>query len=453
MTVKLHEVAQAIHSVFTTDADDAARSHGLVLRDRLLSGQGFVQTLTFGWLDNPKASLVDLVAFASDNGLGKLTKQGLDNWFCQSAIGTLQETLHNALDRAIGQPAKRTPLLNRFRGVHLIDGSTTSLHPSLASWLPGCGGRTPEAGAAGIKLVVTLEITSGQIGWISAHPGRMHDQAAGATFASFTPGALLLFDLGFFNLDMLQYQDGQGVRWLCRIQSQTVVRSEHGGKKVPLTRFLAHKTGHRFECVVWVGSSHQLRCRLLAKRVPSDVAAQRREHLQQEAKKKGQTVSDDRLALCDWSVLITNTLHQQLSVEEALELYRVRWQIELLFKVWKSTGELDQSRGERPDRILCEFYAKLLGLVVQHWATLLAGDPMEISEQTGARRVRKRAAALLLALIAKSAVKALSRELSLIAAKLREWCRIEKRKSKPNTRQRLQEAEEISRLQAELTLT
>lgn len=41
--------------------------------------------------------------------------------------------------------------------------------------------------------------------------------------------------------------------------------------------------------------------------------------------------------------------------------------MELVFKLWKSHGQVDASRSGKPYRILCEVYAKLLGLLVQHW--------------------------------------------------------------------------------------
>jgi hypothetical protein len=63
-----------------------------------------------------------------------------------------------------------------------------------------------------------------------------------------------------------------------------------------------------------------------------------------------------------------------------------------LFRVWKDEGKIDESRGRKPYRVLCEVLAKLLGQVVQHWATLLAGSPLEISGVKAARRVRRRAA-------------------------------------------------------------
>jgi hypothetical protein len=54
-------------------------------------------------------------------------------------------------------------------------------------------------------------------------------------------------------------------------------------------------------------------------------------------------------------------------------LYRVRWQIELLFKLWKSDGQIDESRSDQPYRILTEVYAKLLAMVIQHWLLLRCG--------------------------------------------------------------------------------
>src|SRR4029434_5465069 len=44
----------------------------------------------------------------------------------------------------------------------------------------------------------------------------------------------------------------------------------------------------------------------------------------------------------------------------------------LLFKLWKSQGHVDESRSTKPWRILCEVYAKLLAMLVQHWVFLVS---------------------------------------------------------------------------------
>jgi IS4 transposase len=71
--------------------------------------------------------------------------------------------------------------------------------------------------------------------------------------------------------------------------------------------------------------------------------------------------------------LVTNVPTRLLSLEEALEIGRARWQIELLFKLWKSQGRIDESTSAKPDRVLCELYAKLVAMILQHWVLLVSG--------------------------------------------------------------------------------
>src|SRR5271157_6282984 len=94
--------------------------------------------------------------------------------------------------------------------------------------------------------------------------------------------------------------------------------------------------------------------------------------------------------MCQWLVLITNLPADQFTIEEICVLYRVRWQIELLFKRWKSLAGLGHSRGRRAYRVLCETYAKLLGCLVQHWGTRLRGGPLSrISAYQRAKQVHR----------------------------------------------------------------
>jgi hypothetical protein len=69
-----------------------------------------------------------------------------------------------------------------------------------------------------------------------------------------------------------------------------------------------------------------------------------------------------------WSLFVTNSSKEELTWKEVVVLYRSRWQIELLFRVWKSKNGLDKHRSKASVlEVLAVFYAKLLGLVVQHW--------------------------------------------------------------------------------------
>ena len=67
-----------------------------------------------------------------------------------------------------------------------------------------------------------------------------------------------------------------------------------------------------------------------------------------------------------------------LSTQEVVVIQRARWQIERLFRLWKEGGFLDEWRSKKADRIVCELYGKLIGLLLQHWLLQLTcwSDPM-----------------------------------------------------------------------------
>jgi hypothetical protein len=66
---------------------------------------------------------------------------------------------------------------------------------------------------------------------------------------------------------------------------------------------------------------------------------------------------------------MTNVPEERLSFEQVMALYPIRWQIELVFKLWKSQAKLASVGQWRPARVLCHLYARLLSLVVFHWLT------------------------------------------------------------------------------------
>ena len=166
------------------------------------------------------------------------------------------------------------------------------------------------------------------------------------------------------------------------------------------------------------------------------MADQRRERLVAEAKRRGQTVSAETLALADWTLLVTDVPCCQLSVLEALVLLRERWQMELLYKLWKHDGQLDQWRSANPWRILCEVYAKLIGLLLQHWLIVVVAwhDPQR-SLLKLAQVVRDTGWSIMEAL---AGFRSLRSALHLIARRMRSGCQMNKRQKHPNSAQLLE---------------
>jgi hypothetical protein len=429
MTITVADLAATLQSVFTADADDAAAAAGFIRRQRRFSGATFVQTLTFGWLANPHASLDELAELAADLGCA-VSPQALDQRFGAPAADCLSRTLDAALLRLVQACPVAAALLDRFAGVYVRDCSTITLPGDLAGAWPGCGHSNPTLPCAAVKLHVGLELTTGAVEGLSLQPGKTSDRCAAGSHAPLPEGALLLEDLGFFDGQRLRHYDAQGAYVLSRVPTRLLVRPE-GGRPRRVAVFLAGVKGDRLDCGVTIGRRHKAwRCRLLAVRVPPEVEQQRRARVEREAKDLGRKVSAERLALGAWTVLLTNAPRDLLSLEEAVALRRLRWQIELLFRLWKDEGKVDETRGRKPWRVLCEVLAKLLGQMVQHWAMLLAGGPLEISGVKAARRLRRRATRLAESLAALEALVAI---LGQFQERVRRFARKRGRPGRPTT--------------------
>ena len=79
-----------------------------------------------------------------------------------------------------------------------------------------------------------------------------------------------------------------------------------------------------------------LALRLVAIRKPEKAAAEARRKARRDAQREGYQVSKETLEAADWVILLTSLPPDAFSTEDVLDLYRLRWRIELGFKRLKS---------------------------------------------------------------------------------------------------------------------
>ncbi len=427
------QVAQAMSSVLTTAADKAAHQSGFQQRRSKLTGALFVQTLVLGWLKNAQASLEELTQTTAALGVG-ISPQGLDQRFTPAAAQCLEQVLEAGVSQLISADPVSLPVIQRFRGVYLQDSTTITLPDPLAQVWTGCGGNTPVGHCAALKLQVRLDWNTGALSGPLLQDGRAQDRSSPLQRQSLPPGGMWIADLGYFSLALLGDLAQQGVYWLSRFRVGTVVL-DPAGHPWDLADLLPSQVGVEVEQPIMLGAQQRLPCRLLAQRVPPKVAQERRRRLRAQAKRKGQGVSQARLALADWTLLVTNAPVELLTLPEALVLARIRWQIELLFKLWKSQGQIDQWRSGKPWRIMCEVYAKLLAMLIQHWILLVGCWAYPNRSLTKAAQTVRSYALLLTSALA--GIIALSVVIEQIARCLALGCRMNRRKAQPNAYQLL----------------
>jgi hypothetical protein len=425
------QVSEAMQNVLTTVADRAGRQTSFVQRQSKLSGSIFTQTLVFGLLATPQASLENLTQTTAALGV-EISPQGLDQRFSREAALCLEQVLTSALRTVVTSDPVAIPLLERFNGVYLQDSTTIVLPPSLAEVWEGCGGSTDD-GAAALKVQLQLDLAAGRI-QAQLQDGRDSDRNSTLDLALPT-GALRIADLGYWELERLAELTRRGVLWFSRAQASTTLQTADGRTWNLLALLSADPDAARLDLPIRLGKTAQLEARLLAIRAPQEVADQRRRRLRAAAREKGETVSAVRLALAAWTVFVTSLPPEQLTLAEAVVLGRVRWQIELIFKLWKSHGQVDLLPTVQKWRVLCEVYAKILGQIVQHWLLVVS------CWHQAARSLTKAAQTLRLHVMglakAMRQEARLVEEIETIARCISAGCRMNRRKKHPNTYQLL----------------
>jgi hypothetical protein len=436
MLVHLNALVPQLQTLFTTDAAQAAADSQFIRRQRKLTGPAFAQGLVFAWLEQPNATVDELVVSLARAGVC-LKAQSLEDRFTPQSAEFFRLLLTRALSRAVAAAEPTAcALLRLFEGVFLLDSSLLTLPAALAELFPGCGGRNDAASCqAALKITARYEVGAGRLEGVELNPGRRADAKTDLQTAPLPAGSLRLADLGFFDLDVLRTYDSQRVYFISRPAANLVV---YAGKrrKEKLARFLARQRQDRVDAWLWVGAGQQLSCRLVAIRAPKEVAAQRRAKAQEAAQDHGRTASGQRLELCGWTVFLCNVPRWLLKLQEVWVLYRVRWQIELLFKLWKSDGQIDASRSEQPYRVLSEVYAKLVGMVVQHWLLLSCGGAAfgKHSQRKAARAVRQQMGHVAAVLVVSAE---LLRALAVVARMVAAAGAVNRRQGRPSTYQTL----------------
>jgi len=422
--------------LFEHDSVELARAAGL--RQRKLTFVQVAFILVLGWWKQPQAGPSARARFAGSLGVS-IEKQGLDCHFSERTASWLLALLRRAVEYVVCANVVSLPLLQQFRAVLIEDGSSISLPSVLRTVWRGCGGRAAKAGKdaktqAALKVTVRWDLLAGRLHGPYLQEGRQHELKSVLREQVILPGSLWIADLGYWSLKWLRYLSQSGVFFLMRYKAGIVLWQ--GKQRLDLLSVLPQVVGERLELLVSVGADKVVSgVRLVAERVPDEVAVQRQERIRAYADDHGKPVNPLVMELAHWTIVLTNVPVGLLSFEQVLALLRARWQVELLFKLWKESGLLDDWKASDPWRILCEVYAKLLAMVVQHWVVLLScWDDPHRSLSGVAEVLREQVPTLVHGLVGHLP---LGRALSLMTQSVQGGCSIPQRSTRLSTSYRL----------------
>ena len=282
----------------------------------------------------------------------------------------LEPALNRVLSHVLIADAPPIELLERFTQVVIGDSTTVTLPDEYAEQFPGCGG-SHGSGKAALKIQVSWDLRHGRLQAL-LEPGRASDAKSLITELPLPAGSLSIFDLGYFSVERFERVEQAEGYWLSRLQHGTTV-CDAAGNPVALREFLAKNAKRGIVDVRVQLGEKRLPCRLLAVRVSPEIAARRRQKIREKARDHGREPSPEYLALQQWTIFVTNCPPTLLTWREVVVLYRARWQIERLFKLWKSYNRLaDRDTEATAAQQLAEVYVKLIAVIIQHGILMMA---------------------------------------------------------------------------------
>jgi IS4 transposase len=336
---------------------ELARESGFLVRQRDLQVIPFFWTLVLGMIAQPTDTVAGLQRLYHQLTGTVLASSSFQGRFNAGLVAWLRAAFEHVV-AATGEGRRQlTGALAPFSELLVIDSTVLRLHALLAGKYPGT--RTNHSPASA-KLNVLYNVASGRI---------LTTQVAEGTRAEtrfFKPGAwakgsLLLFDLGYFKLQTfwrIDFHEGYFISRLKDGCNPTIkaIHSTHRGRAIDVV-------GKKLKDVLGAMQRQhldaQVEYKISRKGLPGRPRGDRKTevlslrlvaHLNAETGK--------------YHIYLTNVPPELLTAQEIADAYRMRWQIELLFKEMRSVGGLDAWPNRKEAVVLAGIYATLLGMAV-----------------------------------------------------------------------------------------
>jgi hypothetical protein len=252
--------------------------------------------------------------------------------------------------------------LRAYTAVRIWDSTKIELPAHMAADFPGFGG---SASDAGISIQYRYDLKNAVGSSLDVFPATSSDSG----YTKEIPvekNALEIFDLGYVSADFLSRLDEGGSYYVCRVHSQADVY-DLDGQKIDLEKIYRWMRLYRipvYQKRVLVGQK-LLPSRLVITLVDEQTYQKRLRNVRKDAGKRGWQISDQHKLRMRMNLMITNTDSEEIPAEKVYMLYKFRWQIELIFKTWKSAGwNLGKIKEVKYERYMCVMYAKLLMIIL-----------------------------------------------------------------------------------------
>lgn len=364
LKVNVKNLSTEISNLMTEECiNDFARDTGFIVRDSKLDGNMFLDILLFTHFNQKQLSLNELAIQVKKRFGMDITKQAIDKRFTDKSVEFLKSVLSKALELTIPKQDKID--FTKYDKVLIKDATSFQLPSNMANKYKGSGG---SASSSTIKIQFEYDLKSGKITDLSLHAFVDQDGTdAKDTVERINANELVVRDLGYISTDVMKKIQKKEAYYLNRAQATIYVYEMKNGELikvdfVKINKYMKKKKGLSvMELEVYLGKNDKFKTRLIIGSIPPEAYQKRIMKAKKQAKKDGRTITNEYKTRQALNLFITNT---DIPPEDVRSMYTLRWQIELMFKIWKSIGEIDKVKKMKVERFESFLFAKLIWIVL-----------------------------------------------------------------------------------------
>lgn len=304
-------------------------------------------------------SLEDLCReFQKEEGI-KIRKQSLQERFNEPASNFMKKMVEHALSKRL--ELDKEGIECRFERIIINDSTVFQLPEEYANKYKGCGGG---ASTAGIKNQYCFDLLSHEIIDIAVQEGTTPD--CKYALQDLHSKDLRIEDLGYFKVEKFSIIEQAEAFYLSRLKFGVNIYTLEKGEyqRLDLLKVIGKmKKGDIKNMQVYLGEKEKYPTRLALEKVPEQLANEKRRKLQTDKQNKRKGISKERLIFCNVNAFITNCTEEQLPNHLLRQCYSLRWQVEIIFKAWKSFFKIDKVKQMKVERFECFHYCCLMLII------------------------------------------------------------------------------------------
>lgn len=335
----------------------------------MLTAHHFVDMLMFAGKPSGQLSLEDLANdFCEQHGIS-ISKQALQERFNDFSVTFMKSVLEKQLTQQL-PPIAKSESYRYFNRIRVKDSTRFCVPDEYVSTYKGQGGIGTRA-----QLSIQYEydlLTGNPVVLELTSACRNDQQDSKETLDNIQPGDLLIRDLAYTSQQYIQHITHTRAYYLNRLNSKWKIYDTKG-VQLDFSKIVKQLNKHSLpllELDVFINiGNQQLPTRLVISKVDPQTYTKRIGKAQVAAKSKGYELSKKFKTYAGLNLFITNIPRQWLKAKEIRGVYSLRWQIELLFKVWKSQANINNVKAMKIQRFQCHLLGKLLWLLL-HWKML-----------------------------------------------------------------------------------